>query len=71
MPNLYDTILALIPTSGLGLGGLLHIAGFEPTQTILSGAFVSLAIVLFGLFIRPPGGGRNSFMDNPALGPHQ
>jgi hypothetical protein len=70
MPNLYDTILALIPTSSLGVGGLLSLA-FDPTQAILGGSAVALFIVFLALFMFPPGGGRPSFMDNPALGPHQ
>lgn len=71
MPSIYDTILALIPTSGVTIGGLLSLAGLEPTSSIVAGAGAAAFLVLLALFVWPPGGSRPSFMDNPALGPHQ
>lgn len=71
MANLYDTLLALIPTSGVTIGGLLSLGGIDPTGSVLGGAGTAGFIILLAMFLWPPGGNRPSFMDNPALGPHQ
>jgi len=71
MPNIYDTILALIPTTGTAVGGLLSLAGIDLHSSVVAGASVAAFLVLLALFVWPPGGSRPSFMDNPALGPHQ
>lgn len=70
MANLYDGLLALIPSTGLTLGGLLSLGGVEAQPSIVGGAMGAAFIIALALFVWPPGG-RPSVMDNPALGPHQ
>jgi len=71
MPNIYDTILALIPTTGTAVGGLLSLTGIDPHSSVVAGAGAAAFLVLLALFVWPPGGSRPSFMDSLKLVPHQ
>lgn len=59
----YDAILAGVPTSLAGVGGLLHATGLDLTFSLPAGALAAAIFILHGLFVNPP--------SDPAYGPHQ
>jgi len=50
----YDAVLALIPGSFLGLGGLLSGAGVSFTTAVPIAALVAAALVCHAMFVNAP-----------------
>lgn len=55
MPGYYDLVLGAIPSTLIGVSGMLHLSGIEFTTAVPLAGLFAVAIMGHAMFIKAPG----------------